>query len=269
MALFLLAPPAFAHTRVLSVTVSPEHATVGEQTCFHFQLVGQAGKPVRGAEVVLEGKAARSNHQGRARICTRIEWAGRHFALAVKRHYRMSSAMIQASSHGLQSGAGSWMYVQYHLAAYGSDGNCGDWTFGDGQYGLCDGNVTSNDPYPNTLGSTDWRPRNGTVFLNFYTRINKDAHYGFSDFEGFAPNAGSGDFYVEQAYIDLNIGFRGGSDGCPKDANYGCLVSGTDPTKTGKPGGPLSLDVEYHHPFLSVPGYTFDISGYVRSRCPC
>jgi hypothetical protein len=45
---FLLAPPAFAHTRVLSMTVSPKHATVGERTCFHFQLAGQGGKLVRG-----------------------------------------------------------------------------------------------------------------------------------------------------------------------------------------------------------------------------
>jgi hypothetical protein len=269
MTALLLASPTFATARGLSVSVSPDHAAVGERTCFHFRLMGQDGNPVRGAAVVLEGKADRSDHQGRAHICTRLEWAGRHFALALKHHYRVGSAMIEARSHGLQSGAGDWIYVQYYLAAYDSEGNCNDFVFGGGRYGGCDGNITaSNDLYPNTPGDTEWRPRNGTIFLHFYTRITQAAHYAFTDFQGFVPSESSDQYYIEQAYIDLDKGFRGRGD-CPESSTTGCLVSGTDPTKTGQPGGPLHLNVEYHHPFLLTPGYTFDIRGYVRSRCPC
>jgi hypothetical protein len=100
------------------------------------------------------------------------------------------------------------------------------------------------------------------------TRATESAHSSFSDFEGYVPSANSDRFYIEQSYIDLDIGFRGHGD-CPGNANYGCLVSGTDPTKIGQPGGPLHLDVQYHHPFLQPAGYSFDIHGYVRSRCPC
>ncbi len=194
---------------------------------------------------------------GRATLC-----------LALKRHYRVSRAMIAARSHGLQSGAGNWIYVQYYLAAYDSEGNCNDFSYGDGRYGGCDGNVTAtNDVFGPTPGNSDWRPRNGTILLHFYTRVTQAAHYGFSDFLGSVPREDSDQWYIEQAYIDSNTGFRGRGD-CPKSST-GCLVSGTDPTKTGQPGGPLRLSVEFHHPFLSIPGYTFDIRGYVRSPCPC
>jgi hypothetical protein len=269
MMALLLASPTLANARVFSMSVSPNHAAIGVRTCFHFQLMGQDGNPVRGAEVVLEGKAASSNRQGRARICIRLEWAGRHFALALKRHYRVSRAMIKAHSHGLQSGAGNWIYVQYYLAAYDSEGNCNDFIFGDGRYGGCDGNVTAtNDVFGPTPGNSDWKPRNGTILLHFYTRVTKAANYGFSDFLGFAPSESSDQYYIEQAYIDSNTGFPGRGD-CPESSTVGCLVSGTDPTKTGQPGGPLHLSVQYHHPFLSIPGYSFDMRGYVRSRCPC
>lgn len=262
----LLAPPAFANEQVLRMTVSPNDAAVGERTCFDFQLTGQGGKPVGGVDVVLEGKADGSNDRGQARICTRLEWAGRHFGLALKRDYRVSTAMIEARSHGLRGG--NWIYVQYYLAAYGSDGHCNDYAFGEGQWG-CDGHINAtNDYYKDTPGTANWRQQSGSIWFQLYTRVTENAHYAFSDFEGFVPGRSSDQFYVQQAYIDVDQGFRGHGD-CPADANYGCLVSGTDPTKTGQPGGPLHLDVAYHSPFLQPAGYSFDVHGYVRSRCPC
>ena len=180
-ALFL-APPTFANERELSITVSPKHAAVGEQTCFSFQLTGPDGTPVGGAEVVLEGRADRSSDQGQARICTRLEWAGRHFALALKRDYRLSKAMIDVSSRGLQGG--NWIYAQYYLAAYGSDGHCNDYAFGESQWG-CDGHVNAtNDYYKDTPGTANWRQQSGSIWFQLYTRVTESAHYAFSDFEG-------------------------------------------------------------------------------------
>lgn len=266
MAALLLVPPTFANARVLSMTVSPKQAAVGKRTCFRFRLVGQDGNPVRDGEVVLEGRTARSNGQGQARICTGLGWPGRHFALGLERHYRESRAIITARSQRLQSG--NWIYVQYYLAAYGSDGHCNEYAFGDSQWG-CDGHINAtNDYYKDTPGAVFWRQQSGSIFFQLYTRATETAHSSFSDFEGYVPSANSDRFYVEQSYIDLDTGFRGHGD-CPANANYGCLVSGTDPTKTGQPGGPLHLDVQYHHPFLQPAGYSFDIHGYVRSRCPC
>jgi hypothetical protein len=262
----LVVSPALASAQGLSVSVLPNHTAVGKRTCFDFRIIGHDRKPVPGADVVLEGKRDKSNRRGRARICTRLEWSGHHFALVFKRHDHVGRAMITAHSQGLQSG--DWIYVQYYLAAYGSDGHCSDYNFGEGQWG-CDGHINAtNDYYKDTPGAVFWRQQNGSIFFQLYTRITQDAHYAFSNLEGYVPSPSSDQFYIQQAYIDVDQGFRGHGD-CPADATYGCLVSGTDPTKTGQPGGPLHLDVEYHHPFLQPAGYSFEIRGYVRSRCPC
>lgn len=262
-AVLILASPASASARVLSVNVSPDHVVVGERTCFSFEVTGGGGNPVGGSDVVLEGAADKTNDRGEARICTRLDWAGRHSALVLKKDYRVSAATIDASSHLLQNGLGSWIYVQYYLAAYDGEGTCYTFEFGDGKTGGCQGHFTAtNDPFGPQPGDSDWSPRSGTIFLHMYID-NLDQLRDLSDFRGYVPNARSAEWYIEGAFVD---GWQ--PSGCTNEVRA-CLVSGTDPTKTGQPGGPLYLNVEYHHPFLQNPGYSFDMHGYVRSRCPC
>ena len=245
MAALIVLWPASAEARsTLRLSVSPSRATVGERTCFSFRITGSNGRPVSQADVSFQGKTLMGDRSGRARLCTRLKWAGRHFATAFKFGYNPRAAFVRAVRSGPpKATGGDWHVAKVYIAAYGSDGECGQYTF-NLNGGVCHGSINDGaDPLDPPAGpaSFDWKGNpDGQLSLELDTR-----GYG-SRLSGRTPGPASDQFYMERGHLGRNS-----------------ASSGSDPAKTGQRGGPLHLNVTYHNPFLGRRGYTIDISGYV------
>ncbi len=49
-----------------------------------------------------------------------------------------------------------------------------------------------------------WEAADGSrAGFQLFTRVTESAHYAFSDFDGLVPSRSSDQFYVQQAYTDV------------------------------------------------------------------
>jgi hypothetical protein len=147
---------------------------------------------------------------------------------------------------------GEWKEIHTYISAYSDDGSCGRSTWGS-DTGSCTGsfnNGGSTAPFTARsarYGLVYWE--NGTSSVKFLSASNTTGLGSVGHLNGHLPGRASGSYYVDNGWLwDMN-NFR--------------VKSGTDAALTGQKGGPLSIDVEYHHPLFGGTGYTFSLDGWL------
>jgi hypothetical protein len=160
----------------------------------------------------------------------------------------------------LGHGPGGWIAFHTYIAAYSGDGGCTDGsTWGVG--GDCTGKF--NDPgtepfdgaYPDGItGSVHWRGTSDITFTSRVPTTRGTIDYGY--LHGSVPTAGSPALTID----------RGQFFNTP---NWTIEGSGTDPALLEKPGGPLGINAQFHTPFFTNSGYSFDVTGYLWCGPDC
>jgi hypothetical protein len=248
----LSAAPADARSR-LHVSVSPARADVGKRACFGFLVTDSGGRRVSRADVLFAGRTLMGGRSGRARVCTRLRWPGRHFATAFKIGYDQANVFVRAVSSGLPRASGGWHQFVTDITAYGDDGRCrtSD-SYGEGR-GLCSGPI-----HHGTAPFQGQRPGGAAFFWErgsrLSVRLSNTLNPGPNDnlIVGWSPSGASGALYVIDGSLpELKEQPRG-------------ITSGTDPGRQGQPGGPLHIDVTSHgYAPLPGSGYTMGVDGYL------
>jgi hypothetical protein len=144
---------------------------------------------------------------------------------------------------------GEWVQFHTYISTYGDDGRCGSSKWGDS--GVCDGKFTdsgSTAPFNARNAGFAFSEWKGTAEVRFYAGGRADGTGTSGALRGHVPNAGSDQFYVDSGWL-FSQNFQ--------------VKTGTDAAKVGQQGGPLAIDVEYHHPLFGNSGYTFDIRGWL------
>ena len=144
---------------------------------------------------------------------------------------------------------GDWIEFHTFIDAWAGDGDCNGKTWGEST-GECFGKFTKGgtDPYNATYASKGYFGWRGTDPLTLDAGRNQS---NVGALEGRAPSRASPEYYVGgRSYL--------------WSQTYGPVQSGSDSSKTGQEGGPLSINVQYHSagPFAND-GYTMDVSGYL------
>jgi hypothetical protein len=227
-ALGLILPASAAHAAGLDVSVSPKNAKVGQHTCFRFEVTNPNGNPARDASLRFASDEARTDKRGEVRICTRLEWSGRHFATAYKRSARQGETFVRA--HGTGVSDEEWHYIELRLTR---NVKCTDlWAMGAAGY--CEGRTEARDtaPFADVALRNTWRVGPDFTELLFENQDSggADRIAGVTDRE----RGRTGQFYVRSGQWSLGQGRTAMN-----------AVSGTDPGKLGQRGGPLWLVVEY------------------------
>lgn len=252
---FGMTGPGRAEAARLSVT--PKTVKVGQKRCFTFTATS-SGRRLKGKPVMFARQKAFTGPKGRARICGRLRWTGRHGALLALRGKRRDWVMVRAKANkGVTTIGGEFHKIVVNVQgwSYSVQPFCEKFTAWAESDNRCWGLVQGAGTWPFEIdnpASFRWETQADTSIRVAMSAVVGTDRYG-KDIEnglfGFVASPRSGAYYV-----------RGG------DYSYRWIRdvfgSGTDPTREGLEGGPLHIDV-ISHSKLKQPAFNFYVAGYI------
>lgn len=234
--------PGSAAADGLQLSVVPQQAVVGKETCFTFT-ANQDGEPVSGAAVEFEsGDSETTGADGDARLCVTLDYPGEHGAVVEVGEQRAGTRVSATVPPGAAAPTEEW----HHIHPFVQGTECTG-AFGSSQVGgSCRSVFLKNPccdfaPLPDGRFYFRWEPEcNGCSSVRIILRLSS------GELLGSIPDRGSDRLTISRGFV----------------SSVGPIVSGSDPTKrAGEKGGPLGINVVNRSRFPLE--YDFDIQGWL------